>query len=313
MVILIILAVLVIAFIVVMAFNVFIVPQAYLYVIERLGKYYKTTDAGLHIKIPFIDRIINKVTSKEQVLDTPPQPVITSDNVTLHIDSVTYFSVFNAALYTYGAVEPMLALSNLASTTLRNVIGEMTLDESLTSRDTINVKLTDILDKATDKWGIKVHRVEIKNIIPPEEIRRAMEKQMKAERDKRQTMLEAEAHKEAVITRAEGDKTALVLEAEGERDAMIARAEGEAKATILAKEAEAAGLKELLDAGIDDKVLALKRYEALIALADGQAAKLIIPTDVVDMTTANTVFAETTGLGNQTKQGIRNVKLPKHD
>lgn len=313
MVILIILAVLVIAFIVVMAFNVFIVPQAYLYVIERLGKYYKTTDAGLHIKIPFIDRIINKVTSKEQVLDTPPQPVITSDNVTLHIDSVTYFSVFNAALYTYGAVEPMLALSNLASTTLRNVIGEMTLDESLTSRDTINVKLTDILDKATDKWGIKVHRVEIKNIIPPEEIRRAMEKQMKAERDKRQTMLEAEAHKEAVITRAEGDKTALVLEAEGERDAMIARAEGEAKATILAKEAEAAGLKELLDASIDDKVLALKRYEALIALADGQAAKLIIPTDVVDMTTANTVFAETTGLGNQTKQGIRNVKLPKHD
>jgi regulator of protease activity HflC (stomatin/prohibitin superfamily) len=313
MIILIILAVLVIAFIVVMAFNVFIVPQAYLYVIERLGKYYKTSDAGLHIKIPFIDRIVNKVTSKEQVLDTPPQPVITSDNVTLHIDSVTYFSVFNAALYTYGAVEPMLALSNLASTTLRNVIGEMTLDESLTSRDTINVKLTDILDKATDKWGIKVHRVEIKNIIPPEEIRKAMEKQMKAERDKRQTMLEAEAHKEAVITRAEGDKTALVLEAEGERDAMIARAEGEAKATILAKEAEAAGLKELLDAGIDDKVLALKRYEALIALADGQAAKLIIPTDVVDMTTANTVFAETTGLGNQTKQGIRNVKLTKHD
>ena len=306
------LALLVIAIVLVFT-NVYIVPQASQYVLERLGKYIGTATAGIHVKMPFIDRIVRRITVKEQVLDSPPQPVITKDNVTLQVDAVLYFSIFDAKLYCYGAVDPMIALGNLSATTLRNIIGEMTLDESLTSRDTINSKLTQILDAATDKWGIKVSRVELKNIIPPDEIRRAMEKEMKAERDKRQTLLEAEAHRQAVITRAEGDKAAAILEAEGERDARIARAEGEAKAIKLAKEAEAEGLKSLMSAGIDDRVLALKRYESMVSLADGQAAKIIVPSDMVNMATAGTMFSEMTGLGNETKQGSRKVKIQKPD
>lgn len=293
--------------------NIYIVPQASQFVVERLGKYIGTATAGLHVKIPFIDRIVRRVTIKEQVLDSPPQPVITKDNVTLQVDAVLYFSIFDAKLYCYGAVDPMIALGNLAATTLRNIVGEMTLDESLTSRDIINGKLTQILDDATDKWGIKVSRVELKNIMPPVEIKAAMEKEMKAERDKRQTLLEAEAHRQAVILRAEGDKRAAILEAEGERDARIARAEGEAKAIILAKEAEANGLKALMDAKIDDRVLALKRYESMVSVADGQAAKIIVPSDMVNMATQGVMFSEMTGIGNETKAGVKKVQLPKPD
>ncbi len=287
-----------------------VVPQATEHVIERLGKYNKTWEAGLHFLIPIIDRVAKKVTLKEQVLDSPPQPVITKDNVTMQIDTVVYFKVFDAKLFTYGAVNPISALSNLTATTLRNIVGELELDDTLTSRDTINGKMTEILDSATDQWGIKVNRVELKNIIPPAEIQNAMEKQMKAERDRRETLLEAEGHKAAVITRAEGDKQAMILAAEGERDARIARAEGEAKAILLAKQAEADGLSALKAAGVDSAVLELKKYEALVALSDGKASKIIVPTDVVEMTKNNVVFSETSGLGDVT-QPAADVKASK--
>ncbi|MBE7023324.1 MAG: SPFH/Band 7/PHB domain protein [Ruminococcaceae bacterium] len=280
--------------------NIKIVPQAHEFVIEFLGKYKTTWSAGIHIKVPFIERISKKVTLKEQVLDSPPQPVITKDNVTMQIDTVIYYAIYDAKLYAYGAVNPISALSNLAATTLRNIVGELELDGTLTSRDTINGKMTSILDEATDKWGIKVSRVELKNIIPPAEIQNAMEKQMKAERDRRETMLQAEGHKAAAITRAEGDKQAVILAAEGERDARIARAEGEAKAIYLSKKAEADGLAALKEAGVDAAVLELKKYEALIAMSDGKAAKIIVPTDAVEMVKSNVVFSETTGLGDKT-------------
>ena len=290
-----------------------IVPQATEYVIERLGKYNKTWGAGIHFLIPIIDRISKKVTLKEQFLDSPPQPVITKDNVTMQIDTVVFFKVFDSNLYTYGAVNPIRALENLAATTLRNIVGELELDDTLTSRDTINGKMTEILDDATDQWGIKVNRVELKNIIPPAEIQNAMEKQMKAERDRRETLLEAEGHKAAVITRAEGDKQAMVLQAEGERDARIARAEGEAKAILLAKEAEANGLKALKDVNADLSVLELKKFEALIAMSNGVASKIIVPTDAVNMTKSNVLFSETTGIGDVTKPAEKPVTPPKKD
>lgn len=277
-----------------------IVPQAHEFVIEFLGKYRTTWSAGLHLKIPFLEKISKKVTLKEQVLDSPPQPVITKDNVTMQIDTVVFYRIFDAKMYTYGVVNPVNALSNLTATTLRNIIGEMDLDSTLTSRDTINGKLTGILDEATDQWGIKITRVELKNIIPPAAIQAAMEKQMKAERDRRETLLQAEGHKEASITRAEGDKRAMILAAEGDRDARIARAEGEAQAIYLAKKAEADGLRALMEAGIDATVLELKKYEALTAVANGRAAKLIIPSDVVDTVKKNVIFSETSGLGDQT-------------
>ena len=219
----------------------------------------------------------------------------------MQIDTVIYYAVYDANLYAYGAVNPISALSNLAATTLRNIVGELELDGTLTSRDTINAKMTSILDEATDKWGIKVHRVELKNIIPPAEIQNAMEKQMKAERDRRETLLQAEGHKAAAITRAEGDKQAMILAAEGERDARIARAEGEAKAIFLAKKAEADGLRELKKAGADAAVLEMKKYEALVAMSDGRASKIIVPTDTVNMTKANVIFSETSGLGDVTE------------
>ncbi len=285
----------------ILVFSLKIVQQQTEWVVERLGKYKKTWDAGLHFLIPILDRVAKKVTLKEQVLDSPPQPVITKDNVTMQIDTVVYFKVFDAKLFTYGAVNPISALSNLTATTLRNIVGELELDDTLTSRDTINGKMTDILDSATDQWGIKVNRVELKNIIPPAEIQNAMEKQMKAERDRRETLLEAEGHKAAVITRAEGDKQAMILAAEGERDARIARAEGEAKAILLAKQAEADGLAALKAAGVDKAVLELKKYEALVAMSNGKASKIIVPTDAVDMTKANVMFSETTGIGDITE------------
>lgn len=293
--------------------NVRIVPQATQYVIEFLGKYKCTWDAGIHVKIPFLERIANKITLKEQVMDSPPQPVITKDNVTMQIDTVVFFRIFDANLYTYGVVNPIRALENLTATTLRNIVGEMELDGTLTSRDIINTKMAEILDEATDQWGMKVSRVELKNIIPPSEIQNAMEKQMKAERDRRETLLQAEGHKAAAITRAEGDKQAMILAAEGERDARIARAEGEAKAIYLSKKAEADGLIALKEAGVDAAVLELKKYEALVNMSNGTAAKLIIPTDAVNTVTNNAIFSETTGLGDNTKSAPKPKKAPKKD
>ena len=290
-----------------------IVPQSNQYVIEFLGKYKTTWDAGLHFKIPILERVAKKITLKEQVLDSPPQPVITKDNVTMQIDTVVYFRIFDAKMYTYGVVTPVNALANLTATTLRNIVGELELDGTLTSRDTINGKMTEILDTATDQWGIKVNRVELRNIIPPAEIQNAMEKQMKAERDRRETLLQAEGHKAAAITRAEGDKQAMILEAEGERDARIARAEGEARAIYLAKKAEADGLAALKEAGADAAVLELKKFEALVNVANGTASKLIIPTDLVNAVTSNAVFSETTGLGDVTAEAAKPKRTEKGD
>ncbi len=293
--------------------NMKIVPQAHEYVIEFLGKYKTTWGAGFHVLVPFLERVAKKITLKEQVLDSPPQPVITKDNVTMQIDTVVYFKVFDAKLFTYGAVNPISALENLTATTLRNIVGEMELDGTLTSRDTINGKMTEILDEATDQWGIKVSRVELKNIIPPKEIQMAMEKQMKAERDRRETLLQAEGHKAAAITRAEGDKQAMILAAEGERDARIARAEGEAKAIYLANKAEADGIRALKEAAADRAILELKKYESLIKLADGKAAKLIIPTDAVEAVSRNVMFSETTGIGSSTASAKEQPKPKKID
>ncbi len=293
--------------------NVRIVPQAHEYVIEFLGKYKKTWGAGLHVKIPLLERVAKKITLKEQVIDSPPQPVITKDNVTMQIDTVVFFKIFDANLYSYGVVNPINALENLTATTLRNIVGELELDSTLTSRDTINGKMTAILDDATDQWGIKVTRVELKNIIPPQEIQQAMEKQMKAERDRRETLLQAEGHKAAAITRAEGDKQAMVLEAEGERDARIARAEGEAKALILAKQAEADGIKALIEANPTAAILELKRYESLVRMSNGKAAKIIVPTDVVNSVKNDVMFSEMTGLGDKTAEAKPDPKVIKED
>ena len=294
-----------------LATNIRIVPQAHEYVIEFLGKYKKTWGAGLHIKIPFFERIAKKITLKEQVIDSPPQPVITKDNVTMQIDTVVFFKIFDAKLYSYGVVNPINALENLTATTLRNIVGELELDSTLTSRDTINGKMTAILDDATDQWGIKVTRVELKNIIPPQEIQQAMEKQMKAERDRRETLLQAEGHKAAAITRAEGDKQAMVLAAEGERDARIARAEGEAKALLLAKQAEADGIRAIIEANPTSAVIELKRYEALVNMAKGQAAKIIVPTDAVEAVKKDVLFSEASGLGDSTPQGAPELAKKK--
>ena len=293
--------------------NICIVPQATEFVVEFLGKYKKTWSAGLHIKIPFFESIAKKITLKEQVMDSPPQPVITKDNVTMQIDTVVYYRIFDAKLYAYGAVDPISALENLTATTLRNIVGELELDGTLTSRDTINGKMTTILDEATDQWGIKVGRVELKNIIPPAEIQNAMEKQMKAERDRRETLLQAEGHKAAAITRAEGDKQAMILEAEGERDARIARAEGEAKAIFLAKKAEADGLRALKEAGADAAVLELKKYEALVSMSNGKASKIIVPTDTVNAVKSNVIFSETTGIGDVTPAAPEDPVIEKSD
>ena len=293
--------------------NIKIVPEATEYVVEFLGKYKTTWSAGIHVKIPFIEAVAKKITLKEQVMDSPPQPVITKDNVTMQIDTVVYFTIFDARLYTYGAVNPISALENLTATTLRNIVGGLTLDDTLTSRDNINDQMTILLDETTDKWGIKVNRVELKNIVPPREIQNAMEKQMKAERDRRETLLQAEGHKEAAVTRAEGDKQAMVLAAEGERDARIARAEGEARAIYLAKKAEADGIRELINARPSKEVLELKKYEALVKMCDGKAAKIIIPTDAVNTVTENVLFSESTGLGDTTKEAPRTPVNKKPD
>ena len=260
--------------------NVRIVPQAKAYVIERLGKYKTTWEAGLRVKMPLIDRVAKIVSLKEQVLDFPPQPVITKDNVVMQIDSVVFCKVFDPALFTYGVENPMSGLQNLSATTLRSIIGEMELDQTLTSREEINGKMQAVLDDATDQWGIKVTRVEIKNINPPREIEEVMTKQMRAERERRQTVLEAQAHQEAVVSRAEGDKKAKILSAEAERDAQIALAEGKAKSIRLVYEAEAAGIEKLNQARISEPVLKLKGIQALKDVADGRATKIYMPSDI---------------------------------
>lgn len=304
----------IIAVVVILIFaNVRVVPQATEFVIEFLGKYRATWEAGIHVKIPFVEKIAKRITLKEQVIDSPPQPVITKDNVTMQIDTVVFYRIYDAKLYAYGAVNPMSALENLTATTLRNIVGELELDGTLTSRDTINGKMTTILDEATDQWGIKVSRVELKNIIPPAEIQNAMEKQMKAERDRRETLLQAEGHKAAAITRAEGDKQAMILAAEGERDARIARAEGEAKAILLAKQAEAEGIRLIREANPDGAVIELKKYDALVKMGDGKASKIIIPTDAVNAVTSNVLFSESTGLGDVTKSVPEKKTAPKRD
>ena len=304
----------IIAVVVILIFaNVRVVPQATEFVIEFLGKYRTTWEAGIHVKIPFVEKVAKRITLKEQVIDSPPQPVITKDNVTMQIDTVVFYRIYDAKLYAYGAVNPMSALENLTATTLRNIVGELELDGTLTSRDTINGKMTTILDEATDQWGIKVSRVELKNIIPPAEIQNAMEKQMKAERDRRETLLQAEGHKDAAITRAEGDKRAMVLAAEGERDARIARAEGEAKAILLAKQAEAEGIRLIREANPDAAVIELKKYDALVRMGDGKASKIIIPTDAVNAVTSNVLFSDSTGLGDVTKSAPEKKAAPKKD
>ena len=277
-----------------------IVPQGYVYVVECLGRYKAAWDAGLHIKIPILDRVVRKISMKEQVLDFPPQPVITKDNVTMQIDSVVFCVVFDPKLYTYGVEHPIAGLQNLAATTLRNIIGEMELDQTLTGRDMINRRMETVLDEATDPWGIKVTRVEIKNIQPPEEVEQTMLKQMKAERERRQTVLEAQAHQEAVVARAEGDKKAKLLAAEAERDAQIAMSEGRAKSIKLVYEAEAQGLRMLSEAGINEEVLKLKGLEALKTVADGRATKIFMPSDITAAVSSLGVLSEAVGLGDAT-------------
>ncbi len=272
--------------------NIRIVPQSNAFVIERLGAYQGTWNVGLHVKMPFIDRIAKKVSLKEKVFDFPPQPVITRDNVTMMIDTVVYFQITDPKLYTYGVEQPINALENLSATTLRNIIGELELDESLTSRDVINTKMRSILDEATDPWGIKVNRVEVKNIEPPQAIRDAMEKQMKAERERREQILIAEGHKQSAILEAEGQKQALILEAEAAKEAAIQKAKGEAEAIREVQQAKAEGLKMLKEAGMDASVLKLRSLEAFEKAADGQATKIIVPSDLQSLAGVVTSVAE---------------------
>ena len=268
-----------------------IVPQAQAVVLERLGAYQATWNVGLHFKLPFVDKIAKRVSLKEQVADFPPQPVITKDNVTMRIDTVVYYQITDPRLFVYGVERPMMAIENLTATTLRNIIGELELDQSLTSRETINTKMRATLDEATDPWGIKVNRVELKNIMPPPEIQNAMERQMKAERERREAVTRAEGEKKASITVAEGKKESAILEAEAEKQSAILRAEaakeklireaeGEAEAILKVQQAKADGIRMLREAGADEAVLRIKSLEAFETAADGKATKLIIPSDI---------------------------------
>ena len=275
----------------VLASCVRIVPQAYAVILERLGAYQATWSTGIHFKVPFIERVARKVNLKEQVVDFPPQPVITKDNVTMQIDTVVFFQITDPKLYTYGVENPIMAIENLSATTLRNIIGDMELDETLTSRETINTKMRASLDEATDPWGIKVNRVELKNIIPPAAIQDAMEKQMKAERERREAILIAEGQKKSTILVAEGKKQSAILDAEAEKQAAILRAEaqkermnkeaeGQAEAVLKVQNANAEGIRMIREAGADEAVLTLKSLEAFAKAADGKATKIIIPSDI---------------------------------
>ena len=274
------------------AANIKIVPQATVYVIERLGTYYATWETGLHFKVPFFDRISKKVSIKEQVVDFKPQPVITKDNVTMQIDTVVFYQITDAKLFTYGVERPLSAIENLTATTLRNIIGEMELDSTLTSRDVINVKITSILDTATDKWGIKVNRVELKNISPPREIQDAMEKQMKAERERRETLLRAEGEKKSQILIAEGEKESAILRAEAVKESKIREAQGEAEAILVVQKALADSIDLLNKANPSEAVLKLKSYEAFQKAADGKATKIIIPSEIQSLTSLVTSVKE---------------------
>ena len=272
--------------------NIQIVPQAHAYVIERLGAYSTTWDTGLHIKVPFIDRISKKVSLKEQVVDFPPQPVITRDNVTMQIDTVVYFEITDPKLYTYGVERPLSAIENLTATTLRNIIGDLELDNTLTSRDTINDKIRIILDEATDAWGIRVIRVELKNILPPREIQDAMEKQMKAERERRARILDAEGEKRSQILVAEGLKESAILKADAVKEQKIREAQGEAEAILTVQKANADALRMLNEAAPSDRVIQLKSLEAFERAADGLATKIIIPSDIQGLAGSVTAVKE---------------------
>jgi regulator of protease activity HflC (stomatin/prohibitin superfamily) len=296
--------ILVIVFLII--FNVKIVPQSKAYVIERLGAYLTTWETGLNILIPFLDRISKKVSLKEQVVDFPPQPVITKDNVTIQIDSVVYYQITDPKLYTYGVENPINAIENLTATTLRNIIGEMELDTTLTSRDTINTKMRAILDEATDPWGIKVNRVELKNILPPAEIQDAMEKQMKAERGRRESILRAEGQKKSAILVAEGEKESVILRAEAKKEAYIREAEGEAEAIMKIQRAKAESIKMLNAANTTREVLSLKAMETFEKVADGKSTKIIIPSELQSIANIATAFTEITN----TKPVIEKEETP---
>ena len=274
------LAILVVLILILIVSNIQIVQQSKAYVVERLGAFHAVWGVGLHLKVPFIERVVKKVSLKEQVADFDPQPVITKDNVTMQIDTVIYFQLTDPKLYTYGVEYPMSAIENLTATTLRNIIGELELDQSLTSRDTINAKMRSILDEATDPCGIKVNRVELKNILPPREIQNAMEKQMKAERERRESILQAEGEKASKILVAEGEKQSAILKADAQKQARIMQAEGEATAILKVQQAMADSLKLLNEAAPNDQVIKLKALEALEKVADGKATKLIIPSEI---------------------------------
>ncbi|MBN7772737.1 SPFH domain-containing protein [Clostridium aminobutyricum] len=278
--------------IVLLVTNIRVVPQARAYVVERLGAYNATWEVGLHFKIPLIDKISKKVSLKEHVIDFPPQPVITKDNVTMEIDTVLYFQITDPKLYTYGAENPMAAIENLTATTLRNIIGELELDGTLTSRELINTKIRVVLDEATDAWGIKINRVEVKNIVPPRDIQVAMEKQMRAERERREAIIRAEGEKNSAILIAEGHKEAVILEAEAQKQAAIRSAEGEAEAILMVQKATADGIKMLVESQPNKEVLALKSMEAFAAAANGRATKIIIPSEIQGIAGLATSFAE---------------------
>ena len=284
--------IIVIVIIVIIAAGIKIIPQSKAYVVERLGAYDRTMETGLHYRVPIIDRVANVVSLKETVKDFAPQPVITKDNVTMQIDTVVYYQITDSKLYTYGVDNPISAIENLTATTLRNIIGELELDETLTSRDIINSKMRAILDEATDPWGIKVNRVEVKNILPPRDIQDAMEKQMRAERERREAILKAEGEKKAAILIAEGEKESAILRAEAKKESQIKEAEGEAAAIVKIQEATAQGLKLLKDAKMDDSVLKLKSYEAMVDVANGQATKIIVPSDLQNLVTAAPAIKE---------------------
>ncbi|MBE7002369.1 MAG: SPFH/Band 7/PHB domain protein [Ruminococcaceae bacterium] len=289
-----IIALIVIVFIIVVR-NIVVVQQSKAFVIERLGAFQAVWGVGLHLKVPFIDRIAKRVSLKEQVLDYPPQPVITKDNVTMQIDTVVYFQITDPKLYTYGVEQPMMAMENLTATTLRNIIGDLELDQTLTSRDLINTRMRSILDEATDPWGIKVNRVELKNILPPQDIQSSMEKQMKAERDRRQAILQAEGQKKSAILIAEGEKESAILRADAEKQAAILKAEGEAEAIRAVQKALADSLEMLNKSAPNDQVIKLKSIEAMEKVADGQATKIIIPSEMQGLV----------GLANGIAEGVK--------
>ena len=298
------LAILIIIIIIIIP-NIKIVPQSKCYVIERLGSYHTTWQHGPHFKIPFIDSISNKVTLKEIVKDFAPQPVITKDNVTMQIDTVVYFQITDAKLYTYGVDYPISAIESLTATTLRNIIGELELDQTLTSRDIINTKMRAILDEATDPWGIKVNRVEVKNILPPRDIQDAMEKQMRAERERREKIPQAEGEKKSSILIAEGEKESAILRAEAQMMSQIKIAEGEAKALLKLKQAEADSIKLLKEAGADEAVLRLKSFEALESIANGNSTKIIVPAELQGIATFGTTLKEVMNEDkNKNKKGV---------